>query len=218
MSKKYLIDETTLTNIASAIRTKTNSTEDISVTNFANEILNIQGGEDLSAELAAQEETIAAQNSLISNMMTALEGKAIGSGSSEPTMVTITTDAIPLDEYITTLTLNELIGANCFMIQCNPIAPESMIDNLGLDDENVVLQLFYINGITTITSPRYYSFKTGIMIYTTISEIFDSNTGTINLDLVSAINGQFDDYSFYFYKPTIDTSESDIAYTVYRLG
>lgn len=65
---KYLIDETTLTNIASAIRTKTNSTGNIPVTNFANEILNIQSKEDLSAEITAQDTVIA-------QIQSALEGK-----------------------------------------------------------------------------------------------------------------------------------------------
>jgi hypothetical protein len=68
---KYLIDETTLTNIASAIRTKINSTGDIPVKNFANEILNIQSKEDLSAEITAQDAVIA-------QIQSALEGKAAG--------------------------------------------------------------------------------------------------------------------------------------------
>lgn len=43
---KYLIDETTLTNIANSIREKSGKTESISVDEFANEINNIETGGD----------------------------------------------------------------------------------------------------------------------------------------------------------------------------
>lgn len=51
--EKYLIDETTLTNIADAIREKNNTTEEIQVSEFANKISEIPAGIDTSDATAS---------------------------------------------------------------------------------------------------------------------------------------------------------------------
>lgn len=57
----YKVKEETITEIANAIRAKTNSTEDIQVQNFAEEILNIKTGENtiLAAKSARDAEASA---------------------------------------------------------------------------------------------------------------------------------------------------------------
>ena len=69
------------TDIADAIREKTGGTATLIADDFPDAIRAIDTSEDLSAEIAAQEEKIVAQDTLISNMMTALEGKAGGNNA-----------------------------------------------------------------------------------------------------------------------------------------
>lgn len=55
----YLIQESTLTGIADAIRTKEGSAGPIATTDFASRIANMFTGEDLDPELGAQDALIA---------------------------------------------------------------------------------------------------------------------------------------------------------------
>lgn len=81
MSNKHENLVSLFTDIADAIREKTGGTATITADEFPDVIRAIDTSEDLSAEIAAQEAKLAAQDTLISNMMTALEGKAAGGGS-----------------------------------------------------------------------------------------------------------------------------------------
>lgn len=71
---KYVIDDTTLTGIANAIREKDESTDAIPVADMAARIGAIDTAEDLSPELTAQDD-------LITQLQTAIQGKAGASGS-----------------------------------------------------------------------------------------------------------------------------------------
>ena len=62
---EYLIQDTTLTNIANAIRGKTGGTEALTPERMTLEIENIQLGEDVSAELTEQDDIIALMQAAI---------------------------------------------------------------------------------------------------------------------------------------------------------
>lgn len=77
MGNKYVIDESTLTDIADAIRTKTGKSDQLKPNEMPSEIQGITAGtEDLNAVLTEQE-------SLIATLHETLKGKAAG-GESEP--------------------------------------------------------------------------------------------------------------------------------------
>lgn len=72
---EYLVQDTSLTAVADAIRAKTGGTEPLMFPDGMTEaIAGITGGEDLDAELATQDE-------LIEQIMTAIEGKVAGGGA-----------------------------------------------------------------------------------------------------------------------------------------
>lgn len=76
------------TNIASAIRAKTGSTEPIIAEDFPSAIEAIPVGStiDLDAEVTEQETIAASQDALVGDIMAALEGKAIGGGKTTKTI------------------------------------------------------------------------------------------------------------------------------------
>lgn len=76
MNKKYLISETTLTDIADAIREKTGGSAKITTDDFTEEIRAIGTSENLDAEIQEQKEKIA-------QLTAALEGKAGASGGAD---------------------------------------------------------------------------------------------------------------------------------------
>ena len=78
MANKHENLTSLFTDIADAIREKTGGTATLIADDFPEAIRTISTSEDLNAEIAVQEEKLAAQDILISNMMTALEGKAAG--------------------------------------------------------------------------------------------------------------------------------------------
>lgn len=75
----YLIQESTLTGIADAIRAKEGSAAPIATTDFAQRIANMFTGEDLDAEMLTQDDLIAQLASLASR----LSGKAVDSGATK---------------------------------------------------------------------------------------------------------------------------------------
>ena len=84
MANKHENLTSLFTDIADAIREKTSGISTLVADDFPEAIRAINTSEDLSAEIAAQEEKLIAQDTLISNMMTALEGKA-GGGNTKTT-------------------------------------------------------------------------------------------------------------------------------------
>lgn len=87
---KYSIRDTTLTDIADAIRSKTKETGEIKVNEMAGKIGGISGSsEDLTAVLDAQQQ-------LISELRTELEGKTSGGGASVETC----TVNVNYDKYV----------------------------------------------------------------------------------------------------------------------
>lgn len=76
------------TNIANAIRAKTGSTEPIVAEDFPSAIEAIPVGStiDLDAEVTEQETIAASQDTLVGDIMAALEGKAVGGGKTTRTI------------------------------------------------------------------------------------------------------------------------------------
>ncbi len=70
-----------LSEIASAIRSKTKKTEPINAQNFAEEIMNISTAENLDEPLNTQNEKIAKLEQQIEDLNIALDGKTSGAGS-----------------------------------------------------------------------------------------------------------------------------------------
>lgn len=73
MSIKILADREDIVRIADAMRSKTGSTEEMTLGGMAENVSNISGAEDLDAELIEQE-------SLIAELSETLDSKASGSG------------------------------------------------------------------------------------------------------------------------------------------
>lgn len=81
---RYSIEDTTLTNIANAIREKTGSTNPVQVANMAEEISGISGSSvDVTEETNAYTTKLASLETAVAALETELEGKASGgSGNS----------------------------------------------------------------------------------------------------------------------------------------
>ena len=75
MADKIICDSYELVAVADAIRTKTNTTSSMTIADMPAKITGISGGENL-------DNVIEEQDSLISQIQTALQGKAAGGGSS----------------------------------------------------------------------------------------------------------------------------------------
>lgn len=180
---------------------------------FATIAANIQsissGGESINidAEISTQESTIASQDTLIANIMSALEGKAAGGGSGVSLVTTTITDE-QLEEWPNELTIPELIGAKYFIIQGNPLTNSQMAKTNYVDDASTIYQLVYLDGIkisTTYMRPGTISVNWVVPITSTDpSEFtFDETTGTISAN-------------DWFCRPSTDTTENTV-YTVYAL-
>lgn len=131
----------------------------------------------------------------------------------------MTTVSTSQASFVSSLTIPELIGAKYFILQGNP-AGDTEIGNLNMvDDCGVIHQLLYLNGIVRVykidntrsigyTSPGNSRQTIHSVIVNDGDIIFDESTGTISAD---GLFGYFSTFSS-------DTSTTDIAYTVYRLG
>ena len=202
------------TNIANAIRAKTGNTEPIIAEDFPSAIEAIPVGStiDLDAEVTEQETIAASQDILVGDIMAALEGKAAGGGSSEVSMITTTISEEQAD-WVSTLTIPELIGAKYFIIQGNPWTTDMMKSASYYDDNYIIHQLIYLNGLVYCSYPFNSGITGSIPLYTNsgidCSEDFSFNqeTGTITANGLHI-----------FYKLSADTSTTGIAYTVYRIG
>lgn len=84
-----VVEEQSLIDIASAIRTKNETDNTYKPSEMANAILDITTSEDLSSELNTQETLLDNQTSKISNAINLLQGKATG-GSGSDTLSTCT--------------------------------------------------------------------------------------------------------------------------------
>jgi hypothetical protein len=199
------------TNIANAIRAKTGSTEPIIAEDFPSAIEAIPVGStiDLDAEVTEQETIAASQDTLVGDIMAALEGKAIGSGG-EISLVTTTISEEQVEDGPNTLTIPELIGAKYFIIQGNPLTAHQTDKLTKMDDAGVFYQLIYLNGtkiaITCDSLGGSGAYASLGIRYNTPNFDFETTTGAVS----STIS--------YFKKFSVDTSTTGVVYTVYRLG
>lgn len=78
-----LVEETSLSNIANAIRSKNGTATKYKPSEMANAISNITTSEDLTNELTTQNTLITTQETTIDDIVSALQGKGSGGGSTE---------------------------------------------------------------------------------------------------------------------------------------
>ena len=78
-----LVEETSLTNIANAIRSKNGTAAKYKPSEMANAISNITTSEDLTSELTTQNTLITTQETTIDDIVSALQNKSAGSGGSD---------------------------------------------------------------------------------------------------------------------------------------
>ena len=187
------------------------STEPIVAEDFPSAIEAIPVGSttDLDAEVTEQETIAASQDTLVGDIMAALEGKAIGGGEISMVTTTISEDSLTYGSNGEPIIIPELIGAKYFIIQGNPLTAQQIKETNYTDDAGLVRQIMYLNGIVYLTG---IEMATDRKCYTTTKTAdtsddfsFDETTGAICLN-------------WGFYKVSTDTSTTGIAYTVYRLG
>ena len=213
----FLIQGETLYDIADAIRTKKSSTEIIIAGNFSEEIAAIDTQEDLDPELAdqdakiaelqeliqgkafpapedlteeltAQSEIIAEQDELITQLATALEGKAGASGGAEVLSGTVT----PTDDY--NITISDAIGKDNVVLMARPYE-----FNVGAIKKDYICSFTYQNGNMNyvIAGGGYlalYEVDNSFAVF-----IFDKATGTISLDQNTILYERFcqDTYQYF---------------------
>lgn len=112
---------------------------------------------------------------------------------------------------VTNLTIPELIGAKCFIIQGNPFDSAQVVGSDAFWEACKVTQLLYLDGtviVTALYTPGTQSGKLYVSteIMSDADFTFDATTGTFSNDQVmfSRIYG--------------DTSTTGNAYTVYVIG
>ena len=210
---RVIADKEDIVAIADAVREKLGSTVEMSLGEIVTNINKI-GTVDLDAEVTAQENIITSQDALIASITSALEGKAAGGSSGVNLVTTTITDAQA--DWVESVTIPELVGAKYFIIQGNPLTGSQVSNLTKMDDAGTIYQLIYLNGIkittyfTALGSSSNSAFFT--ISYDPICFDFDETTGTIES------TGSPNSYSLMFHRPTVDTTEGDTVYTVYRLG
>ena len=211
MSELIITEKTNITVIADAVRNKTGSSSGLTLNGIIEGINSISGGTtiNLDEEITTQENTIASQDTLIADIVSALESKAVGGGNAEISMVTTTVsddDAYWADS----LTIPELIGAKYFILQGNPLTATNTSRLTKIDDAGLIYQLIYLDGIKITIAASTLG---GTTPYAALEINYDSNfdfdatTGIITANGVLA-----------FGKFTVDTSTTGNTYTVYRLA
>ena len=157
---------------------------------------------------------ITAQEGLIDQIQAALEGKANNNGIDTSVTANITENDVA--NYPSSLTISELMGAKCFIIQGNYLSEEQTHNMNTIDDAGAIYQIIYLNGLiidTVVTTRGSISSAAGSasMLCGRINSngyVFNEDTGTIS------VNNDGDR----FFKISTDTSTTGIVYTVYRIG
>lgn len=131
------------------------------------------------------------------------------SGGSE--VITITNSEVDLD-FSGSITVSELIGAKYFMIIGNGLTSQQSASLSYVNDTEIIHTLIYIDGEVFLYYPslstgnKTVDFNCAINVSDSFS--FDENTGTIVTS----------DCDAYFNRLSVDDTEGDVVYTVYRLG
>lgn len=148
--RKYVIDDSTLTGIADAIRAKDETSDLIPVDEMAARIGAIDTAEDLSPEIATQDD-------LIAQLQTAIQGKAGASGSEYWYMTGIYDKTLSKTESI----VIEIPGAPVFAVVSKAMAvSNSAIWWDGLSETKTFGNFTCVldgNKITITTSVNYGS-------------------------------------------------------------
>lgn len=214
MSELIITEKTNITAIADAVRNKTGSSAGLTLNGIIEGINSISGegtSINLDEEITTQENTITSQDTLIADIVSALEGKAASGGNAEISMVT-TTVSDDDASWASSLTIPELVGAKYFILQGNPLTALQTSQLTKMDDAGLIYQLIYLNGIqitvyTAISSGSIGANSAALAIDYESNFDFDATTGTITPTSILS-----------FGKFTVDTSTTGNTYTVYRLA
>lgn len=214
MSELIITEKNNIVDIADAVREKTGKTGKLSLGEIARNIRGMSEAGvalDLDEEITTQENTIASQDTLIADIVSALEGKAAGGGNAEISMVTTTVSDDDAD-WADSLTIPELVGAKYFILQGNPLTALETGKLTKMDDAGLIYQLIYLDGIqitvyAAISSTGIGANNAALAMDYNSNFDFDATTGTITVTS-----------PFAFGKFTVDTSTTGNTYTIYRLA
>lgn len=111
-NNNVLCEEKDIIDIAEAIRSKTNDTNTMYVSEMANKIISIQGGEDVTEETNAYTDKITSLKSAITALETELQGKTSGGNGSVETCTVTITNPLPCTwtAFYNSLENNSIIG------------------------------------------------------------------------------------------------------------
>jgi hypothetical protein len=157
------------TNIANAIRAKTGSTEPIIAEDFPSAIEAIEAGStiDLDAEVTEQETIAASQDTLVENIMAALEGKAVGGGKTTKTINIDWSGDEELTCSISYISNNEIISIRQDQDVYESIEAEGGIiiyNYNGLEGTSNFIYLGSLNGVP-LGGDIYVATKDGETVY-----------------------------------------------------
>ena len=132
-----------------------------------------------------------------------------GSGESFTEVATITDSQV---NYSDSITIPELIGAKYFMIIGNYLSSLQTSNLYYIDDNDIIHTLIYMDGKVLAYYPSLGS-GTKSSEFSCAEDISNSFSFNENTGEISLLN-----YSYFFSRYTVDDTDGDTVYTIYRLG
>ena len=175
-----VVEEQSLIDIASAIRTKNETENTYKPSEMANAILDITTSEDLSDELNTQETLLNSQTSKISNAIDILKNKATGS-SVIPGMKCLTSGSFTPE--------NDITASNYYIPHDLGETPNFFIlfvDNGTIDYPSELANC--IQSMHYIENPYYYNNTT--LRYGTCLTLYGNSSGTLVSNASATLNEQ----------------------------